>query len=166
MDARFIKFNNDNLAIHLAIDDSTSKCVGAFIYTQETTYGYYKVMYKILHIYDAHYSILTDNRSTFSINSKKKKTTDGDFLTNFVMCCQHYGIELNTTSVPQRKDRVKQYVQTIKERLHAELYRANAKTYEEYNIVLQQLIRHSNDMFALDSQKLKNVFIEVDKGAK
>ncbi len=46
---------------------------------------------------------LTDNRTVFIYNGLKPKSLEKDTLTQFGYACQTLGVELETTSIPEKK---------------------------------------------------------------
>ena len=165
MDAGFIPAPNDqdkNWAIHVAIDDATSTITGIHFALQETTNGYFHVMDQTLRNYGAPKHILTDKRSTFCVNNKKKSSFENDFLTNFEMTCMHYQIELHTSSIPQHKGRVERCVGTIKRRIIAELAFNNITSLDEANAFGPLFIAKLNKQFALPLNNIKSSWQSVN----
>ncbi len=73
MDAsEFVWFGDKKTTLHGAIDDATGRIKLYFDY-QETLKGYYGLLNTILINYGIPYSILTDNRTVFYYNSKKRQ---------------------------------------------------------------------------------------------
>jgi len=58
-------FGNNKTQLHIGIDDSTGKIVGAYFDHQETLNGYYNVLNQILTNYGIPYMFYTDRRTVF-----------------------------------------------------------------------------------------------------
>ena len=91
--------------LHLAIDDALGKIVGGWFDTQETLSGYYHVYYQILTQYGVPYKFLTDRRTVFTYKKKNSPSIDEDTYTQFAYACKQLGVELESSSVPQRSCR-------------------------------------------------------------
>lgn len=165
MDTGFFDAPNDTdgkWAVHVAIDDATNLITGLYFGLQETTNGYFHVMDQTLRKYGAPKNIVTDKRSTFCVNRKKKSSFENDFLTNFEMTCQHYCINLHVTSIPQQKGRVERIIGTIKKRIRTELHLQNITTLEQANAFAQDFINDLNNKFALHFNNIKSSWRNVD----
>lgn len=165
IDTGFFDAPNDTdgkWAVHVAIDDVTNLITGLYFGLQETTNGYFHVMDQTLRKYGSPKNIVTDKRSTFCVNRKKKSSFENDFLTNFEMTCQHYCINLNVTSIPQQKGRVELIIGTIKKRIRTELHLQNITTLEQANAFAQDFINDLNNKFALHFNNIKSSWRNVD----
>ena len=93
MDASsFIFFGDIKAHLHLSID------TGAYLDYQETLNGYYHVTYQILTTYGIPMKFTTDGRTIFEYLSKKMKTDEKAYFTQFKHACDTLGIELEVTS--------------------------------------------------------------------
>ncbi len=145
--------------LHAAIDDATGAIVGLRFDTQETLSGYHHVTHQMLTNYGIPSEILTDNRTVFAYKSKKSSSIDEDTQTQFGYACQHFGITLSTTSVPQAKGRIERLNETLQARLPIELRVAGISDMDAANEFLQGYIKRFNARFALQLGSDKNVFV-------
>jgi len=146
--------------LHLSIDDSSGRVVGAYFDTQETLRAYYNVFYQILTKYGIPYKFLTDRRTVFTYKKKNSPSIDEDTYTQFAYACKQLGVQLESTSVPQAKGRIERLNHTLQSRLPIELRLAGVSTIEEANIFLQSYIEEFNKEFALPVNDSKSVFIK------
>lgn len=151
-------FGDSTSALHLAIDDSGSYIVGAYFDDEETLYGYYQITKQILINYGIPYGFLTDRRTVFEYQSKKKKRIEDDTFTQYGYACHRLGIDLRTSSVAQAKGRVERAFGTLQGRLPSELRRAGVQTNEQANAFLNSYIKEYNAKFALDIDNIPSVF--------
>ena len=161
MDACSFKWVNGQIwHLHVAIDDSDGRVVGAYFDTQETLNGYYNVLYQILTNHGIPFKILTDRRTVFEYKKKGSNSIEKDTYTQFAYACKQLGIELGTTSVPQAKGRVERLNQTLQSRLPVELRLAGITTIEAANKFLKRYLLAFNKQFALQLNFTKSVFIK------
>ena len=74
MDASpFVWFGEEVSHLHISVDDCTGMIVGAYFDHQETLKSYYKVTAQFLEKYVIPVKILTDRRSVFIYNQKKRR---------------------------------------------------------------------------------------------
>ena len=144
--------------LHLAIDDSSGRIVGAWFDTQETLRGYYHVFHQILTTYGIPYKFFTDKRTVFTYKKKNSPSLDEDTYTQFSYACHQLGVELESSSVPQAKGRVERLNQTLQSRLPTELRLQGLATIEEANEFLNSYIKEFNAKFALPLNSIKSVF--------
>jgi hypothetical protein len=150
-------FGEEKSALHIAVDDATSRIVGAYFDTHETLYGYFRMSEQILTVCGIPVAFLADNRTVFMSNAKADAS--GDRKTQFGYMCKNLGIEIKTTSIAQAKGRVERMWETLQNRLPIELRLAGIKTIDEANIFLLDYIPRFNEKFGLPVQPDKNVFI-------
>ena len=138
--------------------------VGAYFDHQETLKGYYEVTAQFLEKYGIPVKILTDRRSVFIYNQKKKKdsSSDGETLTQYGYMCKTLGISLDTTSVPQAKGRVERFFGTLQSRLTSELHFYNIQNLDEANLYLQSFVENFNKQFAYTIKDTQNAFEKLD----
>ena len=149
--------------LHLAIDDSTGKVVGAYFDNQETLNGYYNVFFQILTNYGIPAMFYTDGRTVFEYKRKKRVLDNEDTFTQFSYACHKLGVKIETTSVAEAKGRVERLNQTFQSRLPIELKRANVSSIEEANRFLKSYLKKYNDKFALQLNSTKSVFEKSPK---
>lgn len=158
MDAsEFLWFGNKKTTLHGAIDDATGK-IYLFFDRQETLKGYYGLLNSILIEDGIPYSFLTDNRTVFYYNSKKDAELVKDTYTQFGYACKRLGIDLKTTSIPQKKGRIERLWETLQSRLPVEMRLAGITSIEDANLFLLNYCKKFNKQFALPSNNITSVF--------
>lgn len=149
-----IFFGNEKTHLHLSIDTSCNACTGAYLDFQETLNGYYHVLYQILIDYGIPIKITSDGRTIFEYLSKKMKSDEKAYFTQFKHCCNELGIELVVTSKSQKKPRVEKYNSVFQDRLSHELHYYNITTIAEANeYLINKFIPAFNDEFAIKMDK-------------
>lgn len=163
MDAsEFIFFGNIKSHLHLSIDVSSNKCTGAYLDYQETLNGYYHVLYQILINYGIPAMFTTDGRTIFEYMSKRKKSDEKAYFTQFKHACDVLGIELNVTSKSQKKPRVEKYNETFQDRLSHELHLRNITDIDEANKYLETtFIPEFNKLFSKEIDEKLSMFEKV-----
>lgn len=155
----YIFFGDKKTHLHLSIDASTDTCTGAYLDNQETLNGYYNVLYQILINYGSPLKFTTDGRTIFEYLSKKMKTDEKAYFTQFKHACNILGIDLEVTSKSQKKPRVEKYNATFQDRLSKELHHLNINTIEEANeYLINTFIPKFNEMFANKITEKNSVF--------
>lgn len=158
MDAsEFVWFGDKKTTLHGAIDDATGR-IKLYCDKQETLKGYYGLLNPILIDFGIPYSILTDNRTVFYYNSKKDEELIKDTYTQFGYACKRLGIDLQTTSIAQKKGRIERLWNTLQSRLPVEMRIAGVNSIEEANLFLLDYCEKFNEQFALPINNTKNVF--------
>ena len=158
MDAsEFIWFGDKKTTLHGAIDDATGR-IKLYFDRQETLKGYYGLLNSILIDFGIPYSILTDNRTVFYYNSKKDEELVKDTYTQFGYACKKLGIDLQTTSIAQKKGRIERLWNTLQSRLPVEMRIAGVNSIEEANLFILDYCEKFNEQFALPINDTKNVF--------
>ncbi|MGL5936494.1 MAG: ISNCY family transposase [Cetobacterium sp.] len=153
-----IWFGNEKSHLHVAIDDSTGKIVGAYFDKQETLKGYYQVTAQILSNYGIPAKFLTDRRTVFEYKKLNEINIEKDSSTQFGYACSQLGIEIETTSVPQAKGRVERVFGTLQSRLKAELRLSNVQEITLANDFLVEYINEFNKEFSIDLNSTRNAF--------
>lgn len=151
-------FGEEKYHLHLAIDDSTGAIVGARFEKEETLIGYYHVLHDILMAYGIPFEFLTDRRTVFEYELKKKKTMEEDTFTQFGYACEQLGIKLSTSSIPQAKGRVERLFGTLQSRLITELRLHQVSKLDDANVFLNSYIKKYNAQFASKIDYNKSVF--------
>ena len=151
-------FGDTKHTIHLAIDDATGIIVGAWFEKQETLRGYYNVLKQILEGYGIPYMFLTDRRTVFEYRKSGSSDVSKDSFTQFSYACQQLGIHIETTSIPETKERIERLIQSVQSRLPIELRREGVTTIEQANDFLPKFISHYNAQFALPSNSIASAF--------
>lgn len=163
MDASsYIFFGDIKTHLHLSIDTATNKCTGAYLDYQETLNGYYHVTYQILTNYGIPLKFTTDGRTIFEYMSKKMKSDEKAYFTQFKHACDTLGIELEVTSKSQKKPRVEKYNQTFQDRLSHELYHKKITTLEAANeYLINVFIPEFNEIYGRKIDKKQTVFEKI-----
>ncbi len=158
----YIFFGDVKTHLHLSIDAATNTCTGAYLDYQETLNGYYHVTYQILTNYGLPLKFTTDGRTIFEYLSKKMKTDEKAYFTQFKHACDILGVELEVTSKSQKKPRVEKYNQTFQDRLSHELHHKNITTIEEANnYLINVFIPEFNELFARKIDLKQSVFEKI-----
>lgn len=160
MDASSYNWFGDTIShLHVAIDDSTGRVVGAYFDSQETLFGYYQVLKAILLKYGIPVAFLTDRRTVFEYTRTQNPDIEKDTFTQFSYACSMLGIEIKTTSVPETKGRVERLNQTLQGRLPFVFRKEGITDIEAANEYLaEHLDELFNDEFALPIDHTRNVF--------
>jgi transposase len=151
-------FPGGKTTLHLAIDDATSRVVGAYFDCQETLNGYYRVLYQILTGYGIPYMFFTDRRTVFEFKKSGRILEEEDANTQFSYALSQLGVDLKTSSVPQAKGRVERVFGTLQGRLPILLRTAGVTTIEQANAFLNSHIKEHNAKFALNQDNILSVF--------
>jgi len=162
--SEFVFFGDVETHLHLSIDTATNSCTGAFLDYYETLNGYYHVTHQILLNYGIPIKFTTDGRTIFEYMSKKMKSDEKAYFTQFKHACDTLGIDLKVTSKSQKKPRVEKYNQTFQDRLSHELHRKNITTIEEANeYLINTFIPEFNKLFASEITNKNSVFEKLSK---
>ena len=134
-----------------AIDDATSKVMGAFFAPAESSWGYFHLFCEIFKQHGVSQSIYTDCHSVFwtdreptieeQLINKKPSTEVGRGLAEL-------GVTLILAHSPQAKGRIERLWNTFQDRLVSELRLAKAKTMEQAQVVLEPYIAVHNRKFS------------------
>ena len=134
-----------------AIDDATSKVMGAFFVEAESSWGYFKLFCEIFTEHGVPQSIYTDCHSVFwtdrdptlqeQLSNRKPTTEVGRGL-------EELGVTLILAHCPQGKGRIERLWNTFQDRLVSELRLAKAKTVEQATLVLDRYLPVHNRKFA------------------
>lgn len=81
-----------------------------------------------------------------------------DTYTQFGYACKKLGIDLQTTSIAQKKGRIERLWNTLQSRLPTEMRIAGVTSIEEANMFLLDYCTRFNEQFALPINNTKNVF--------
>ncbi len=158
----FVFFGNEKAHLHLSIDTANNECTGAYLDRQETLNGYYHVLYQILTNYGIPIKLTSDGRTIFEYLSKKMKSDEKAYFTQFKHCCNTLGIELSITSKSQKKPRVERYNSVFQDRLSHELHYYNITTIEDANeYLINKFIPPYNEDFAIKIDKKDYVYEKI-----
>ena len=151
------------VTLHGAIDNATGTVCGLYFDKKETLNGYYHLFERIWLKYGVPAKFLTDNRTVFIYNGLKQKSMEKDTLTQFGYACYQLGVELETTSIPEKKSRIERLWETLLSRLTVELRLAGINNIEDANKFLNTYTTKYNNRFALPINYTTSVFEMVDK---
>lgn len=155
-------FENEKTHLHLSIDTATNRCTGAYLDYQETLNGYYHVAYQILTNYGIPMKFTTDGRTIFEYMSKRKKSDESAYFTQYKHACDTLGIELFVTSKSQKKPRVEKYNETFQDRLSKELHYHNITNIDDANeYLINTFIPEFNRLFSRKIDEKNNVFEKI-----
>jgi hypothetical protein len=156
-------FGDITTHLHLSIETSSNTCTGAYLDFQETLNGYYHTVYQIFVNYGLPIKFTSDGRTIFDYISKKMKSDEKAYFTQFKRACDTLGIELIVTSKSQKKPRVEKYNQTFQDRLSKELHHNNITTIDEANeYLINTFIPEFNKLFGRKISNNNNVFVKPD----
>jgi transposase len=138
-----------------AIDDATSKVMGAFFTPAESSWGYFKLFSEIFKQHGLPQSIYTDCHSVFFTD--REPTLDEQLLnrkptTEVGRGLEELGVTLILAHSPQAKGRIERLWNTFQDRLVSELRLAGAKTIEQATVVLDRYLPVHNRKFAKPAQ--------------
>jgi hypothetical protein len=136
-------FGGSKSTLHLAIDRKKGTFLAGYFHKQETLTGYIHMVLTLLREYGKPIKFVTDNRGVFT-NLGVDVSERNVKLTQFGYACKILGIELVTTSVPQRKGGIERANRTAQDRVIAELQLMNIKNIEDANKVLPSILKDLN----------------------
>lgn len=113
-------------ALHVAVDDATSKLLAGWFMPTECLRGYARMTREMLLRHGAPACAYTDKDSVF------RSTRDGS-PTQFAAMLSDLGVRLIFANTPQAKGRVERYNRTIQLRLAVDLRRFGVASYDEIN---------------------------------
>jgi transposase len=138
-----------------AIDDATSKVMGALFVQAESSWAYFKLFCEIFKHYGVSQSIYTDCHSVFftdreptlaeQLINRKPTTEVGRGL-------EELGVTLILAHSPQAKGRIERLWNTFQDRLVSELRLAKANSVEQATVVLNRYLPVHNRQFAKPAQ--------------
>jgi len=134
-----------------AIDDATSKVMGAFFAPAESTWGYFHLFCAIFREHGVPQSIYTDCHSVFFTD--REPTLDEQLInrkptTEVGRGLEELGVTLILAHSPQAKGRIERLWNTFQDRLVSELRLRKAKSVEQATAVLDRYLPVHNSKFA------------------
>jgi transposase len=151
-------FGADKATLHIAVDDASSRIVGAHFCEQETLAGYYEVFRQILVEYGIPYMFFTDRRTIFEYKTVATGKAEDDSFTQFKYACKQLGVDLKTSSVAQAKGRVERMFETLQRRLPIMFRAAGIHTMKQANAALNHYVKAHNAKFSLDHDNIPSAF--------
>ena len=138
-----------------AIDDATSKVMGAFFAPAESSWGYFHLFSEIFKHHGLPQSIYTDCHSVFWTD--REPTLDEQLInrkptTEVGRGLEELGVTLILAHSPQAKGRIERLWNTFQDRLVSELRLAKAKTVQQATVVLDRYLPVHNRKFAKPAQ--------------
>jgi len=156
-----------SFTLHAAIDDATGTVVGAVFRPTECREGYSLVMMQGIRKYGVPLGLYSDRHTIF--RSPHEKLTVEQELAGETKPLSHFGkamaelhIEHIKAITPQAKGRVERLWQTFQDRLVIELRLLGAKTMEEANAALPQLLEKHNRKFAIPPKEAESAYMKLD----
>lgn len=134
-----------------AIDDATSKVMGAFFAPAESSWGYFHLFCEIFKEHGVSQSIYTDCHSVFFTDREptlEEQLINRKPTTEVGRGLEELGVTLILAHSPQAKGRIERLWNTFQDRLVSELRLAKAKTVEQATVVLNRYLPVHNRKFA------------------
>lgn len=141
---------DDYVHLHAAIDDATSRVLGAHFAKEETLAGYYQVFSQILAGHGIPEEFYTDKRTVFASVRTRESSLAKDTSTQFRVAASKLGVSsIHLTSSPQAKGRIERLFNTFQDRLISELRSKGITSIEEANAFLPTFIANHNERYGL-----------------
>jgi transposase len=134
-----------------AIDDATSKVMGALFVQAESSWGYFTLFCEIFKQHGLPQSIYTDCHSVFWTDREPtlaEQLINHKPTTEVGRGLQQLGVTLILAHSPQAKGRIERLWNTFQDRLVSELRLAKAKTMEQATVVLERYLPVHNRKFS------------------
>jgi transposase len=155
------------LSLHGAIDDATSKVTALYLCRHECLQGYFEIMRNTIASNGIPMSIYAD-RHTIFCSPKDGKLTVAEELkgiqvkdTQFGRALRQLGITLLKARSGPAKGRVERLWETLQGRLPIEFALAGIRTIDEANEFLASYIHRFNSMFAVDPEDIISAYRPV-----
>lgn len=124
-------------ALHVAIDDATSKIMTMRFELTESSEGYFALLHDYLLTHGRPLSFYVDRHAIFKVNRKDPLSDDEPRCTEFGRALQDLGIKLIHARSPQAKGRVERVNRTLQDRLIKEMRLAQISDIEGANRFLK-----------------------------
>jgi transposase len=134
-----------------AIDDATSKVLGAFFVQAESSWAYFKLFTEIFTEHGVSQSIYTDCHSVFFTDREPtlaEQLINTKPTTEVGRGLEELGVTLILAHSPQAKGRIERLWNTFQDRLVSELRLAKANTAQQATVVLERYLPVHNRKFA------------------
>jgi transposase len=146
-----------------AIDDATSKVVGAVFRRNEDAHGYFLMMRNAVRKHGIPETVYHDHHGIFQRDPKEKYTLAEELEgkrepTQFGRLMEELGIRQIAAGSPEAKGRIERLWGTFQDRLVSELRLANACSLEEANKVLDAAVADHNRRFACKASDPQRVW--------
>lgn len=146
-------------ALHLSIDDATSKIKAARFGEQETTKNYWLMFEDYFQRHGLPRALYVDCRGVFKVNQKNCENN----ITQFKRSMKEIDIDVIFASSPQAKGRVERVNGTLQDRLVKELRERNISSIKEANAYLPEYIEKYNKKFAKPAASPFNAHRPLDQ---
>ena len=162
--------NNENFALHGAIDDATGKIVGLYLTKNECLQGYFEVSRQILLNHGVPASIYADRHSIFRSPKADKisleEQLNGKVVneTQFQRAMGELGVTIIPARSAQAKGRVERLWDTLQSRLPVEFKIAGITNVGDANEFLARYIPIFNEKFAVEPENPQSAFTPVKEG--
>ena len=138
-----------------AIDDATSKVMGALFIQAESSWGYFHLFSEIFREHGLPQSIYTDCHSVFWTDREptlEEQLINQKPTTEVGRGLEELGVTLILAHSPQAKGRIERLWNTFQDRLVSELRLAKAKSVEQGTVVLDRYLPVHNRKFSKPAQ--------------
>lgn len=154
-----------------AIDDATDKVPYALFRDEEDTQGYTLLLRHIVEKHGIPEALYHDGHGIFERSRKEPETLEEQLagrrkLTQFGRMMEELSIISITSLSPQARGRIERLWGTFQDRLKSELRIAGARTSEEANRVLWDLLPRFNQRFAVPAREPGLAYRQVPDGFK
>lgn len=151
---RWFGANGPEISLQGAIDDATSKVVGAIFREQEDAAGYLSVMHQVLSGPGVPAAVYSDRHSAFWIRPKEGQTLEDEqgrerMPTQLGRAFAELSVEVIFAGSPQAKGRIERLWNTFQDRLVAELRLAGITDIAGANAFLPGYLGRHNARFAV-----------------
>lgn len=148
----WLEGRGEEVVLITMIDDATSRVMARF-YPAGTVETHMDLLGRWLRKYGRPLALYTDRHSIFEPHEKGQPLADPEARTQFGRALEELDIELIRAHSPQAKGRVERSFGTAQDRWVKELRLAKARTCEQANRVLEQLVPDHNRRFAKTAAK-------------
>ena len=143
----WLEGRGEEVVLITMIDDATSRVMARF-YPAGTVESHMDLLERWVRKYGRPLAVYTDRHSIFEPQQKGRRLADPEATTQFGRALGELDIELIRAHSPQAKGRVERSFGTAQDRWVKELRLAKAKTCEQANRVLEEVVPDHNRRFA------------------
>jgi Helix-turn-helix domain/Integrase core domain len=147
----WLEGRGETVVLITMIDDATSRVLAHF-YPSATVETHMDLFERWVRKFGRPLAVYTDRHSIFEAHEKGQPLADPDAQTQFGRAMRELDIELIRARSPQAKGRVERSFGTAQDRWVKELRLAKAKTCEQANRVLDQVVPDHNRRFAVKAK--------------
>lgn len=158
------------LVLLAAIDDATSRVVGALFRPTEDARGYLALLRALARAHGLPLAVYTDRHGIFQRDTRTPLTLAEQLhgtraLTQVGRALHDLGIRWIPAASPQAKGRIERLFGTLQDRLVAELRVAHASSLSDATRVLRRFLRRFNRRFARPAAQPQSAFRPAPPGA-